>query len=386
VKQNGRKLTLYIASFALIVALMECAAFLSIKYVLLLQEPSLFFREPSVTQADFSQYLQSRDPLLGWPASKKRDPSSGITPRNTPSFSMAGSECVSTYGDSFTYGDEVTDSEAWSNVLSVLLGCRVANYGVGGYGTDQAYLRYARNTSDKAKVVILGIFPDNVMRNVNQYRYFLDARTTFSLKPRFVSDGDRLKLVEIPKWGFEEFVHAINYPAKDFSHEAFLPDSDNGPVRPSFPYIWRAIKLLLSERVRSGLLGNTSWEVFYRRGHPTQALEVTTGIVDLFSRTSFSRAQCPVVIIYPTGRSFAEFKKTGRIATAPLFVELGQRGITFLDLHKPFRERGVADNFCNLLTNQAKCVGHFNAEGNKIVAEILRDYLTKNGVIAPVVD
>ena len=38
-----------------------------------------------------------------------------------------------------------TDKEAWSNQLSRLVGCRVANYGVSGYGSDQATIRFEQN-------------------------------------------------------------------------------------------------------------------------------------------------------------------------------------------------------------------------------------------------
>ena len=63
--------------------------------------------------------------------------------------------CVSLYGDSVTWAAEVDNEHAWSNVLSLLLGCRVANYGGGGYGADQAYLRFKLNSRDKSKVVII---------------------------------------------------------------------------------------------------------------------------------------------------------------------------------------------------------------------------------------
>jgi hypothetical protein len=48
----------------------------------------------------------------------------------------------------------------------------VSDYGVSGYGADQAYLRF-RRVPDEAPVVILGIFGEGVIRNVNQYRGFL---------------------------------------------------------------------------------------------------------------------------------------------------------------------------------------------------------------------
>lgn len=371
--KGERRIKLYVAAALLVGFFIEFLAFISINYIVMPSEPSLFFRRPELDEGTFQRYVQSRDPLLGWPARKNKDGAAPIVSRNIPSFPMSSTECVSLYGDSFTYGDEVSDAEAWSNVLSKKLGCRVANYGVGGYGTDQAFLRYRKNTSDEARLVILGIFPDNVMRNVNQYRYFLDGRTALSLKPRFVLDGDKLTLIVIPDWNFKEFSSAMVAPAAAFPHESFLPDSTNGPITPSFPYTWRALKLVLSERVRSGLLGHTSWEVFYDQNHPTKALTITVGIAEQFRNGCQSRNQLCRVLVYPTGRSFKQFKETGRIATKPLTDELERRGIEYIDLHEPFGERVTSDEFCELLTQLNGCAGHFNATGNRLVAEIIFD-------------
>ena len=44
-------------------------------------------------------------------------------------------------GDSFTFGDRVSDHETWPAQLERLTGRQVLNAGVFGYGVDQAYLR-----------------------------------------------------------------------------------------------------------------------------------------------------------------------------------------------------------------------------------------------------
>lgn len=47
-------------------------------------------------------------------------------------------------GDSYTFGDEVSDWETWPAQLQKLSGRRVINGGVFGYGIDQAFLRARR--------------------------------------------------------------------------------------------------------------------------------------------------------------------------------------------------------------------------------------------------
>ena len=46
------------------------------------------------------------------------------------------------YGDSYTEGVDVNYQNSWPSLLSQKINCRVINFGVEGYGTDQSYLRY----------------------------------------------------------------------------------------------------------------------------------------------------------------------------------------------------------------------------------------------------
>lgn len=48
---------------------------------------------------------------------------------------------ILTVGDSFTFGDQVSDHETWPAILETLSGNQVLNAGVFGYGIDQAFLR-----------------------------------------------------------------------------------------------------------------------------------------------------------------------------------------------------------------------------------------------------
>lgn len=375
-QQSGKARVVFsLATLMVGLVLMELVAFCAVEFVLLPRAPALFFHEPRVIESELQHYLDVHDPLLGWPARAEK-----VVSRAIPAYPEEGGECISLYGDSFTYGDDVDDTEAWSNRLSVLLGCRVANYGVGGYGTDQAFLRYSMNGGDRSPMVILGIFPENLFRNVNQYRYLLDGVTVFSLKPRFIVDGGQLKLVNIPIQTAEEFRSATNNPVSAFPYEVFLPDSWNGPVTPSFPYLRVITRLLMSERFRDGLRGRPSWESFFRDDHPSHALRITIAIVRQFSDLCRLRGQECLVIIYPTGRSFKRFKEDDHLATRPLGEQLERHAIPYLDLHYAFRERVGTEEFCGLLVESpsVRCMGHFNAAGNRLVADILYQHLAQH--------
>lgn len=81
---------------------------------------------------------------------------------------------LSSYGDSFTHGDEVAAYETWIYRLGERLQTNALNFGVGGYGTDQAVLRIEKNCRLGActPVVVLGICSENVNRTLGNLRAF----------------------------------------------------------------------------------------------------------------------------------------------------------------------------------------------------------------------
>lgn len=95
-------------------------------------------------------------------------------------------------GDSFSWGEEVRNPETWEVFLERNLpDTEVLNFGVHGYGTDQQLLRLRRDALRFAPdLVIVGFYEDNLHRNVMAFRDFA--------KPRFVLDGEQLRLTNVP--------------------------------------------------------------------------------------------------------------------------------------------------------------------------------------------
>jgi len=68
-------------------------------------------------------------------------------------------------GDSFTFGDEVSDWETWPAQLEQLTGLRIFNAGACTYGLDQSYLRYLElQPLLKLKGVLIEITQDSIER------------------------------------------------------------------------------------------------------------------------------------------------------------------------------------------------------------------------------
>lgn len=97
-------------------------------------------------------------------------------------------------GDSFTFGDEVEDSETWPAQLEGILNQPVLNAGVGAYGIDQAVLR-AELLIDRyhPRVVILPFIYDDIKRT--QYSYYPWGRGP---KPYFALANGSLVLRNVP--------------------------------------------------------------------------------------------------------------------------------------------------------------------------------------------
>jgi hypothetical protein len=109
---------------------------------------------------------------------------------------------IAIIGDSFTFGLEVRYEDTWGYQLERLLGpgAQVLNFGVDGYGVDQAYLRYLRDVrSWHPDFVIFGIINDDLARTMGVYGFlkFLQWEMPFP-KPRFVVKDNSLRLLNVP--------------------------------------------------------------------------------------------------------------------------------------------------------------------------------------------
>jgi hypothetical protein len=95
-------------------------------------------------------------------------------------------------GDSFTFGDEVSDDETYSYYLQEMLPhTEVINMGVHGYGHDQMLILFKEEgVKYQPDIVILGFLPLDMSRNLLEFRDFA--------KPRFVLESGQLRLIGTP--------------------------------------------------------------------------------------------------------------------------------------------------------------------------------------------
>lgn len=135
--------------------------------------------------ADDPLYFSDRFGLRCSQATYQAQLAANATPVDAREMEPVDVICI---GDSFTHGDEVAFEASWPHKLAETTGLRVANLGVGGYGIDQAAMRY-EYMEIRGKLVILGLIAGDLERARTQiYSFYTGGLKT---KPmfRFGADG-----------------------------------------------------------------------------------------------------------------------------------------------------------------------------------------------------
>ena len=179
------------------------------------------------------QRFQTWDKDLGWcnlPNHTKLDRSdrllkyqkipSGLAVINTDKkgsrqcFYPSGKSEISFYGDSYIMCRDVQDNETIPWYLGEIRKTRVANYGVGNYGLDQALLRLKRDYQyERSEIVILAAVSITMARCCSVYRHYLEPGNFFALKPRFKinKNNQELELIQYPLKEKEEIIELKKY-------------------------------------------------------------------------------------------------------------------------------------------------------------------------------
>lgn len=353
--------------FVFIFSFSEIGAYLVGKYLI---SKSIFYETPDINRQDYERYLKLRDPALGWPPKKESvETPSPPTPRPVPQ-KFSGQPCFSVYGNSFTYGSEVQDQDAWPFLVSKSLSCSVANYGVGGYGTDMAYLRFLTQKKT-AEVAVLGFMPENIMRNVTQYMSFLYAGPLYGFKPRFILNqkGD-LERVPLPKLNYHEFTDVFKNPSTYLKHEYFLPFEDHGRLPLGFPYSLSILRALNHFRIHAAITKTPVYAEFYHQKHAAKGLQITVKIMEAFIQKAHERSQEAFILILPTGRDLLYFKREKKWVFQPLLDALKKQNIPYYNPGPHLLHQLGTEEIETLFVDISS---HYNAKGNRFLANAFLD-------------
>lgn len=154
------------------------------------------------------------DDMLGWTVGANRR---GSGPHGETYFSsreglraaaadlsLAGKPArkIALLGDSYTFGSDVNYKDSWGFMVESQLGSdvQVLNFGVPGYGVDQAYLRYERDVRAwHPDVVVLAVISHDLVRSTMvYYQVGFPGAQVPGAKPRFLVRGTDLVPINLP--------------------------------------------------------------------------------------------------------------------------------------------------------------------------------------------
>jgi len=321
------------------------------------------------------------DPKLGWryrPGYRKGDDvinSQGL--RNTRTYSIrpkAGILRISAFGDSFVYGNEVGTPDAWpSQMEQACTKLEVLNYGIGGYGVDQAYLRYESEGALYAPdIVLIGFVSDDMRRLVNVYRRFSDDREWPLFKPRFVLQDSELHLVPNPFPHVSDYLKIIDNPSLvtrvGNNDEWYQPMIYENP----FYDLSSTIRLSLAVGIRAQrkyFSHNGIWENERLNAH-SDAFKIQVSLFKKFADSVYYQHAQPLVVLFPAKDDILR-ARAGKSTTYELLaVELAHLQIPYIDVIEGFAEKSQVP-----VGNWFMPGGHYSPEGNQIVAEKLLNLL-----------
>jgi len=156
------------------------------------------------------------DTLLGWTVGPDRRSTDGIYTSSAEGIRTAepGTRYASQHvrttiaviGDSYAFGLEVPFADTWGARLQQSLGpeFRVLNFGVDGYGVDQAYLRYQRDVRPwHPALTIFSFIEHDLYRSMSVYNFLTFPEWGFPFsKPRFALASGTLELLNVPLASF----------------------------------------------------------------------------------------------------------------------------------------------------------------------------------------
>lgn len=291
---------------------------------------------------------------------------------------------MATFGDSFTYCDEVSDTETWQEYLSEMLKRSVINLGNSGYGTDQALLRFREDYPKvKTPLVALGINTENILRIINNYRKFLYTQTGIPLtKPMFRLVDGSLTLVENPLKSADEieklrdpdFIRQIGSLDYWYRHQE-LP-------RLQFPYsgiffnrfFWKELALKLKGKSVDELHAQLTIDPW----QDPKTVDLMFAIIDAFVAEARQQGGVPLIMLLPQEHEVLIKLRDGRHYRPVSMLSdycTSRNYLFFNGVDALAAEARSFDDVASFYIN------HASAKGNMLIARHLYKFLSENRLV-----
>lgn len=333
--------------------------------------------------------LGNHDPILGWSPPTGEPNRQGLIQWNSHGIRATREYTIqkktdvlriATFGDSFTLGADVENDFAWQERLSQLdPEIEVLNFGMGGYGLDQAYLRYLHHGIQfETDIVVIGFMSENIYRNVNVFRPFYHIAYSKMGKPRFLLREGHIELQENVTKSVDDFRRLLD------QEERVLAEFGENDYHFQKKYHQGRFDFLPSVRIGKVLFHHFSEKlgnpVETRDGYynpRSEAYQVTEKIFENFYRAVLEQGALPLIIIYPDGVDLQNYPSTQSARYLPLMKNFDARGFRYIDLMTAFEQYDSQIPVEKLTVGRW---GHYSILGNELVAAYVLNYLKEHGL------
>lgn len=287
---------------------------------------------------------------------------------------------ISTFGDSFTHGDEVKNESTWQEQLYTLNArLEVLNFGVGGYGLDQAFLRYKKEGLQyHSHIIFIGFIEENINRLVNVFRPFYYPGIPLT-KPRFIVRENQLTLLNNPMKDLHDCNLLLRNPGSlldTFGRNDYFyktqPKESIADISPSI----RSLKLVYYSAYNRYM--KYTGKSIYKEGsysEKSEAFEICKRLFDDFHNLAQKNESLPIIIIFATRADLERYRKDKTKIYSPLLTYFMSKGYRHIDLIDAFEKNGKLSELDDIFT-----IFHYSPTGSSIVAKILLDYLKENNL------
>jgi hypothetical protein len=283
---------------------------------------------------------------------------------------------IGAFGDSFTHASDVANPVTWEMQLEGMVpGLEVLNFGVPGYGPDQAFLRYRREgVAFHPHIVFIGFMSENVGRVVNTFRpfYFPNSGMAFG-KPRFALDGSALLLYPNPLRDDDAYRKLLADPAHELprvgEHDYYYQQRSRRSrfdFLPSVRMAW-VIHERFAQPLTLGGVYNPRWEGF----------RVSVRMVEQFYREALQHGSLPVVVLFPQRSDLRDHRDHRPLVYGPLLAAFHRDGLVTIDLMDAF------DRYDPQGALVLRKFIHYPPDGNTMVARYLVDWLRAQKLDTP---
>lgn len=359
--------------------ILDTFAYVALRY--LGEAKNVFFTiRPATSDEQISRWYKHLPfhPRWGWDISEDQQGQFGN--RKGREYERKDRYQIKVFGDSFAYGAGMKESETFEYLIEEKTGWECLNYGVVGYGTDQALLKYIHNRI-KTRYTVLCILDENIERTLNICRGLSIPRMALLPKPRFIimPDGS-LTLLENPVKNASELEKL-----KDISFLQSLREHDywakyyeklNAPSELRWPatltivlhfdYFLRTFAKHARHIVSPTYASHFSrWPYNHLYEEGSEGIKIMFHIINQFVATAVARDEIPVVLLFPKRETLEIIQKYRKKPYQSLVNFLEAEDYGFIDFGDVFVDKNYSKYYIP--------DGHYSLVGNQIIAnELIR--------------